>query len=117
MELGVIVNCGVSYSSNLLQVEDIALTVAKEVIEELDEAIKTFEPWFAFEEFGDSNINFWVWVQAKDRLASFRVRSELIKRLKARFDQEGITINYPVRTTYLHWPEGTQPPPPSENPS
>lgn len=116
-ELGVIVNCGVSYSSDLAHVENVALTVAKEVIEELDEAVKTFEPWFAYEEFGESNINFWLWLQAKDRMGSFRVKSELIKRLKARFDQEGITINYPVRTTYLQWPQGSQPPLPSADSS
>jgi len=105
MEIGVIVNAGVSYSSNLQHVEDVALSVTREVIKDLDEAVKTFDPWFGFEEFGDSNINFWIWLQAKDRLASFRVRSELIKRLKARFDKEGITINYPVRQTFVNWPQ------------
>jgi small-conductance mechanosensitive channel len=117
MELAVIVNAGVSYSSDLAHVEGIALTVAREVIQDLDEAVKTFEPWFGYEEFGESNINFWVWLQAKNRIASFRVKSELIKRLHARFDQEGITINYPVRTTYLQWAGSTQPPLPSSDPS
>jgi len=117
MELAVIVNAGVSYSSNLAHVEGIALAVAREVIQDLDEAVKTFEPWFGYEEFGESNINFWVWLQAKDRIASLRVKSEFIKRLHARFDQEGITINYPVRTTYLQWAGSTQPPLPSSEPS
>jgi len=115
-EVGVMVNCGVSYSSDLGYVEDVAMAVTREVVEELDEAVKTFEPMFRYEEFGDSNINFWIWVQATDRIASFRVKSELIKRLKARFDQEGITINYPARLTYLHWANGPQPPPPSDSP-
>ncbi len=97
MELAVIVESGVSYSSDLAQVEDVALAVAREIIQELPEAVKTREPWFGFDEFGDSNINFWVWLYAKDRISSFRVKSELIKRLHARFAQEGITINYPVR--------------------
>ena len=97
MELAVIVVSGVSYSSDLAHVESVALEVAREVIEELDEAVKTREPWFAWDEFGDSNINFWVWLYAKDRISSFRVKSELIKRLHARFTREGITINYPVR--------------------
>jgi small-conductance mechanosensitive channel len=116
MELGVIVNAGVSYNSDLTHVQNTSLAVAQEVIEDLDEAVKTFEPWFGYEEFGESNINFWVWLQANDRIASFRVKSELIKRLKARFDQEGITINYPVRTTYLQWSNGTQPQHPPDNP-
>ncbi|MCH8864206.1 MAG: mechanosensitive ion channel family protein [Chloroflexi bacterium] len=97
MELAVIVESGVSYSSDLTQVEEVSLAVAREVIEELPEAVKTREPWFGFDEFGDSNINFWVWLYARDRISSFRVKSELIKRLHARFVREGITINYPVR--------------------
>lgn len=110
MDIGVIVNCGVSYSSDLTQVQTAALDVARNVIEELDEAVKTFEPWFGFEQFGDSNIDFWVWIQAKDRLASFRLKSELIRRLHARFEQEGITINYPVRR--LVYEENDEQPPP-----
>jgi len=109
MEIGVIVEGGVSYGSDLLRVETIAREVSKGVIEELDETVKTFEPWFGYEEFGDSNINFWIWVQAKDRVASFRVKSELIKRLKSRFDQEGITINYPVRHLTFDRPEDVPP--------
>lgn len=108
-ELGVMVNCGVSYSSDLVQVENAALEVARELVEELDEAVKTFEPIFRYEEFGDSNINFWIWLQAKDRMASFRLKSELIKRLKARLDREGITINYPARL--LTFERSTTPPP------
>ena len=97
VELAVIVESGVSYSSDLPHVEDVALAVAREIVEELPEAVKAREPWFAYDEFGDSNINFWVWLYATDRLGSFRVKNELIKRLHARFAEEGITINYPVR--------------------
>ena len=97
MEMAVIVNCGVSYNADLAKVEATALDVAREVVQELDEADKTFQPRFGYEEFGESNINFWIWLQAKDRPASFRLKSEIIKRLKNRFDKEGITINYPVR--------------------
>ena len=97
MEMGVVIECGVSYNTNLPKVEKLSLEVANEVVQELVEADKTFEPWFAYEEFGDSNINFWIWVRAKDRIASFKVKSEIIKRLKARLDKEGIVINYPAR--------------------
>lgn len=97
MEMAVLVNCGVSYSSDLLKVEAIALEVARETVKDLDEADKNFEPMFGYDKFGESNIDFWVWLQAKDRRASFRLKSEIIKRLKARFDKEGITINYPAR--------------------
>ena len=110
MTLGVIVNAGVSYSSDLAHVEDVALTVAREIIEELPEAVKTQEPWFAYNEFGDSNINFWVWLYATDRLGAFRIKSELIKRLHARFAEEGITINYPVRLITYEDSKSKRPP-------
>ena len=97
LEMGVIVSAGVSYDSNLSQVEAIAILAATEIISELPEAKKPFQPWFGFDEFADSNINFWVWVEANDRLGSFRIKSELIKRLHQKFGQSGIEINYPVR--------------------
>ncbi|MFC2020027.1 mechanosensitive ion channel family protein [Chloroflexota bacterium] len=116
MEMAVMVEAGVSYSSDLAQVEDAALAVAREIIEELPEAVKTREPWFSFDEFGDSNINFWLWLYATDRIGSFRVKSELIKRLHTRFAQEGITINYPVRLLTYEETKGKKPHPQSDAP-
>jgi small-conductance mechanosensitive channel len=97
MAMGVIVEAGVSYDSDLAHVERVALEVTSQLIEELDEAKKPYTPWFGFERFGDSNIDFWVWLEAKDLLGSFKLKSELIKRLHQRFANEGIVINYPVR--------------------
>ncbi|MFC1991831.1 mechanosensitive ion channel family protein [Chloroflexota bacterium] len=108
MQIAVLVECGVSYNADLAKVEAIGLEVANEVIQELDEADNDFEPWCMFEEFGDSNINFWIWLQATDRIASFKVKSEIIKRLKARLDKEGIMINYPARL--LTFDSATMPP-------
>jgi small-conductance mechanosensitive channel len=107
-ELGILIRCGVSYSSDLVKVEKYALEVANQVVQELDEAVKTFTPVFRYDEFGDSNIDFWIWVQAKDRMSSFVVKSEIIKRLKARFDKEGIMINYPARLLTFESPEDLQ---------
>ena len=64
------------------------------------------EPVFGFSEFGDSNIDFFVFVQATDRLGSFALKSELMKRIHARFNEEGIEINYPVRKLVSPSPDG-----------
>ncbi len=109
MEMGVMVSCGISYESDLAHVEQVALEVAREVVNDVDEAVKTFEPWFGYSEFGDSNINFWLWVQANDRLGSFRITTELIKRLHARLNKEGIVINYPVRRLVYDGNDGNLP--------
>ena len=102
--VNMIVPCGVAYESDLETVERISLEVANTLRREHPDAEPEFEPRFFYQAFGDSNIDFVVVVQAKNRLAGFVVRSELIKRLHSRFSAEGITINYPVRT--LQFPEG-----------
>ena len=101
--MNVLVMCGVSYDSDLSRVNEVALEVAQETIAANPQAEKD-EPWFGFERFGDSNIDFWVFLQAKDRVGSFIVTNDLIKRLHARFQQEGIEINYPVRKVVFDSP-------------
>ena len=93
----VIVQCGVSYDSDLERVERVATEVAMEVRDDVDAAIDDFDPAVWFTEFGESNIDFMVLMQAEDRPGTFVVRHELIKRLRTRLDREGIEINYPVR--------------------
>ena len=66
--------------------------------------MKDYGSYFAFDTFGESNVDFWLFVQAKDRLASFELRSELVNELHRRFSAEGIVISYPVRV--LQFPSG-----------
>lgn len=108
--MNVLVTCGVSYDSDLSRVNEIALEVARETIAANPEA-ESEEPWFGFERFGDSNIDFWVFLQASDRVGSFIVTNDLIKRLHARFQQEGIEINYPVRKVVFDSPPSSDAPP------
>ncbi len=93
----ILVPCGVSYESNLEKVERVSLEVANGVRDDLKEAVDDFDPVVRFSDFGESNIDFNVIMQASDRLGSFVVKHELIKRLHSRLRQEGIEINYPVR--------------------
>ena len=103
--MNVIVTGGVSYSSDLQQVEDVLMETAQKVIIESEQAITETEPWCGFSVFGDSNIDFWVFVQATDRVGSFELKSQLIKEIHARFNQEGIVINYPIRHLVSDEPE------------
>ena len=96
-EIGIRVTCGVSYESNLTAIEKISLETAKKVIKNCPSAVKDQNPFFAFDNFGDSNIDFWVFLRATDRLGSFQLKSEMIKSLHTRFAKENIEINYPVR--------------------
>ena len=103
--MNVVVTCGVSYEADLPTVERCALEEAAALISESEQAIKDIDPFFGFSNFGDSNIDFFVFLQAIDRAGTFRLKSQLIKRIHERFGKEGIEINYPVRR--LVFPENS----------
>ncbi len=105
--VNVYLTCGVAYESDLARVEQVGYEAMERVLAEHPGAVLDYGAYFGYENFGESNVDFWLFVQSKDRLASFEVRSELIKELHARLTDEGITINYPVRT--LHFPDGWNP--------
>ena len=102
--INVIVNCGVSYSSDLQQVQDIAITAATELAIESEHAVTNSEPSFGFDTFGDSNIDFWVFIQATDRVGAWYLKSDLIKLIHQRFNDAGIAINYPIRHLVVDQP-------------
>jgi small-conductance mechanosensitive channel len=91
-------HCGVAYDSDLEHVERVALEVAKGIVESDDAADKSYDPILRYQEFGDSSINFMVIFRASDPTAQFRLKSEYIKRLHRRFNEEGIEIPFPIRT-------------------
>ena len=97
LAMNVIVNGGVSYSSDLQQVQDILMEVATKIVVESEHAVTDTEPRAGFSNFGDSNIDFWVFLQATDRAGSFQLKTQLIKQIHQRFNEEGIVINYPMR--------------------
>ncbi len=97
----VIVDNGVSYDSDLKEVERVSLEVANKVVQESEYSNKDFEPIMLFREFADSNINFRIISQATDRFGSFRMQREIIMQIHERFKEEGIEINYPMRKLIL----------------
>lgn len=103
--MNVYLTCGVSYDSDLNQVELVCLEVMDEELETNPAAVKNYGRYFGFQSFGESNVDFWLFLQAQDRLAAFELRTSLMKRLHRRFKEEGIVINYPVRT--LQFPKGS----------
>ena len=105
--VNVYLTCGVAYESDLQRVEEVSMDVMREVEREHPGVVQDYGVYFGFDTFGENNIDFWLFMQASDRLASFEVRSDLIKQLHARLINEGITINYPVRS--LRFPDGWDP--------
>ena len=106
--MNIVVNCGVSYESDLARVEEIVLEIAKDVIRDVEQAVTGSEPFFGFSAFGDSNIDFYIFLQATDRTGTFIIASEVVKRIHRRFREEGIEINSPVRKLVPSSPNGAQ---------
>ncbi len=94
------VECGVGYNSNLKEVEQITKEVAKKIQKTVEGAVKDFEPEIRYTQFADSNINFKIFLQAKEYNAKIVMVHELIKAIQERFEKESIEISFPVRKIY-----------------
>jgi small conductance mechanosensitive channel len=88
--------CGISYGDDLQKVKNIAIE-AIEKIEGIDSSKKVE---FFYVGFGDSSINFVVryWIQFSSQQEYMEARSQGVMRLKSAFDENNITIPFPIRT-------------------
>ena len=100
-DLPVAVSVGVAYGGDLERVERVAIEVAKDIQTSVDGAVRDFQPLVRFIAFGDSSVNFNVILRAVTFQDQFLLRHELIKRLHARFQAEGIEIPFPIRTVQI----------------
>ena len=99
-EILVLVECGVSYTSNLKKVEKVTLEVAKQIEKNVAGGVKEFTPYLRYHTFGDSNINFSVYLKVNGFANKHLIVHEFIKSIKERYDKEKIEISWPVRKIY-----------------
>lgn len=99
--LWVSIEVGVSYDSDLDEVERVTLSVAEEVLGELDGGVPGEKPRFFFHTFGDSSINFSLRMKVREFRSQGPIRHEFIKRLHRRFNEVGIEIPFPIRTLIM----------------
>jgi small-conductance mechanosensitive channel len=95
-EMSVPIEVGVHYSSNLQQVQAIAKEVAIHILQTVPGGKSDFEPRVNFHTFGDSSVNFTVVLRATEFTEHFALKSEFIKLLHQRFNEEGICIPFPI---------------------
>jgi small conductance mechanosensitive channel len=91
---------GVSYGDDLETVRRVAVRAVEQVSTRKPET----EVELFFEEFGESSINLVVrfWIDFTSKQADyFQARGEAIERLKRAFEENGITIPFPIRTLDL----------------
>ena len=105
-EMLVYVNVGVHYDSDLGHVERVTLEVAENLQATVEGARRDHKPRIRYNEFGDSGIIFKVVLSAEEFYDSYEMTHQFIKRLKARYDEEGITI--PFNMVTLDIPDNPQ---------
>jgi small-conductance mechanosensitive channel len=97
-DLAVLVEVGVDYTSDLRHVERVVVDVGRQVMRDVCGGVAEFEPFIRYHTFGDSSINFTAILRAKEFVDQYLVKHEFVKRLHARFNDEGIVIPFPIRT-------------------
>jgi small-conductance mechanosensitive channel len=97
-DLAVLVDVGVDYASDLRHVERVAVDIGRSVMRDVTGGVPEFEPFIRYHTFGDSSINFTVILRAQEFVDQYLIKHEFVKRLHARFNDEGIVIPFPIRT-------------------
>jgi small conductance mechanosensitive channel len=90
---------GVSYGDDLEKAKRLAIRAVEGVSTRLPEK----EVELFYEEFGESSINFVVrfWIDFTKQPDFLQAQSEAIERIKKTFDENGVTIPFPIRTLEL----------------
>lgn len=99
-EMGVLVQVGVSYDSELEEVERVTTDVARELLLDVQGGVHGFEPFIRYHTFADFSINFTVILRCKEYVDQYLVKHEFVKRLHRRYRVEGIEIPYPIRMVH-----------------
>ncbi|MGK2863766.1 MAG: mechanosensitive ion channel family protein [Chitinophagaceae bacterium] len=87
---------GVSYGEDLEKVRTITLDAVKD-IEGLN---KEDETTMYYQEFADSSINYIIrlWISSPEQAAYWHVSNQAVMRIKKAYDNNNITIPFPIRT-------------------
>ena len=101
-DITVRVTVGVAYDSDLQRVEEVTLEVANEVARKMKDKGKhiagELPPAVRFHTFGESSINFDVFLHSSQFNHQAELKHEFIKALTKRYRAEGIEIPFPIRT-------------------
>ncbi|KXB00628.1 hypothetical protein AKJ48_00635 [candidate division MSBL1 archaeon SCGC-AAA261O19] len=100
-EMSTLIDVGVSYDSDLRKVEEVTVDVAKKVLQEVPGGVEDFEPFIRYHTFDDFSINFTVILRVKEFVDQYAVKSEFVKALHERYEEEDIVIPFPIQT--LEW--------------
>ncbi|AEF18825.1 small-conductance mechanosensitive channel [Hydrogenobaculum sp. SN] len=93
--MSVVFSFSVGYKENLERVEKLLIEIAKEVVNKVESADKSYEPVVRYRSFGSSGIELILVVRVvKEFQKQYFIVHELIKAIKKRFEEENIEIPY-----------------------
>lgn len=95
------VNFGVSYNSDVFQVRDTALKVAADLMKEYPEILGNPEPRVDFLEYGDSSLNFVLFIWIINPQNEMVIKSSARYMLFKAFKEEAIEIPFPQRDLHI----------------
>ncbi len=96
-EVVVLIDVGVSYSSDLAKVEAVTIEVAKEVMNTAVGGVPKFDPLIRFHTFSEFSIIFSVVMRAQKYPDLPLIKHEFVKNLYSRYAKEGIEIPFPLQ--------------------
>jgi small-conductance mechanosensitive channel len=100
-ELTLTMDVGVSYDSDLEQVERVTVEVAKEVMQEIAPELVEHEPYIRFHTFNDFSIDFTLYMRISEYFDHRIGKHLFVKKLHKRYNQEAISIPFPIRDVYI----------------
>lgn len=100
----IIIEVGISYTADLDQVEQIALDIANQVMNEVEGGVPNSDPWIRYKEFGYFAITMTVYLRIREYFDHLVVRHEFIKRLHRRFREEQIDLPFPIKSAFIPMP-------------
>jgi len=92
-----IVEVGVSYKSDPIQIKLLLLDIA----ELHDKVLSNPSPFVLFDDFGDSALKFQLYISVDSSFGANKVKSDLRFSIFQAFEKEGIEIPFPQRTLTL----------------
>ncbi|AVH74007.1 mechanosensitive ion channel family protein [Nostoc sp. 'Lobaria pulmonaria (5183) cyanobiont'] len=100
-EITLTMDVGVSYDSDLEEVERLTVEVAKEVMQEIAPELKESEPYIRFHTFNDFSIDFTLYMRVSEYFDQRIGKHLFVKKLHKRYQQAGIKIPFPIREVYV----------------
>ncbi|ATL80475.1 MscS mechanosensitive ion channel [Streptomyces malaysiensis subsp. malaysiensis] len=100
-QMSVMVQAKVGYGSDLDHVERVTVEVAGKVMSGVEGGVVDHEASVRFHTFGESGIDFSVFLRALEFSDQYLIKHEFMKELHRRFRAEGIEIPLPTRTLVL----------------